>query len=202
MTRAVVSVLIYGGLRRKELLDLRVDDVDLAEGRLLIRSGKGRKSRSLYVPEECVEALRDWLAVRQGMGCRHPYLFTTDPRRRMGDNGLNRIMAAVRTMADLGDRTYIMPHAIRHEVATRLLQNGADLRSIQSILGHSDLKTTSMYLHTDELQLKRAADLTRFRDRDRRRVSEERRRPESRQSRMTVVGASHRCSRFTASARL
>lgn len=162
MTRAVLAVLIYGGLRRQELLDLQVEDINLAEARILVRSGKGGKSRALFVCQPCVSALREWLTTRQGLGCRHPYLFTTDCRRRLGANGLTRLMQEARSLADLPDRRHLTPHAIRHAVATRMLRNGADLRSIQQFLGHSDLRTTALYLHTDEQQLKQVAEMSRF----------------------------------------
>jgi site-specific recombinase XerD len=165
MTQAVLAVLIFGGLRRQELLDLRVSDIDLSEGRILVRNGKGSKSRSVYVCDDGKAALAEWITLRAVMGCRHDYLFVTDARRRMGDQGLDRMLDEVRAMADLADREYIKPHTIRHGCATRLLQNGADLRSIQQFLGHSDLKTTAIYLHTDEYQLRKVADLTRFQSR-------------------------------------
>jgi len=156
MSRAVLAVLIYGGLRRRELLDLQVSDVGLEDGRIHVRSGKGAKSRTVFVCKECVQALQEWLAVRPRVA--HSYLFVTDSRRRLGDVGLSQLLTAAKSMGDLGEQSHLTPHAIRHAAATRLLRNGADLRSIQQFLGHSSLQTTAVYLHTDEQQLQRIAE--------------------------------------------
>jgi site-specific recombinase XerD len=161
MLRAVLAVFLYAGLRRQELLDLQLRDLDLAESALLVRSGKGSKSRCLFVCPSCIQALRQWLAVRPKTD--HPFLFVTDRRRRLGDDGLRKLLEAARSLADLRDHVHITPHALRHAAATRLQQNGADLRSIQVFLGHSSLATTAQYLHTDEHQLRRIAELEEFR---------------------------------------
>jgi integrase/recombinase XerC len=127
MSRARTALLIHAGLRRQELLDLEVPDIDLTEGSVLVRSGKGAKSRSVYLCRPCLEAIRDWFEARPGVP--HQYLFITDRRRRLGDEGLSRLIEAVKSMADLRDHRNITPHAIRHAAATRLLRNGADLKS-------------------------------------------------------------------------
>jgi len=166
MLRAVLAVLIYGGLRRQELLDLQVSDVDLREGRILVRSGKGAKSRTVWVCRACVDAVSAWLSSRPRP--KHPYLFQVDLRRRLGEVGLARLIERAKSLADLRERSYIKPHAMRHAAATRLLRNGADLRSIQQFLGHSQLQTTAAYLHTDEQQLQRISELGALGEPDRR----------------------------------
>jgi site-specific recombinase XerD len=160
MMRAVLAVLVYTALRRQELLDLEVSDIDLHERRLTVRRGKGSKRRAVPLSQDCARALREWLDLRRTLGCRHSGLFITDRGRRLGENGLSKIIEATRAMADLREHTHITPHAIRHAAATRMLRNGADLRSIQHILGHTNLHTTQVYLHTDEQQLQRVAELT------------------------------------------
>lgn len=160
MLKALLSVLIYGGVRRQELLDLHIGDVDVQDKRLLVRSGKGAKSRSLYLCQDCIDALRAWLAVRPR--ARHDYLFLVDSRRRLGEVGLGTLIDEAKALADLRDHGNIKPHAMRHAAATRLLRNGADLRSIQHFLGHSCLQTTAVYLHTDEQQLQRISELGAF----------------------------------------
>ena len=163
MSKAVLAVLVYGGLRRQELLDLQVSDNDLGEGKVLVRSGKGAKSRSLFVCQPCVQALRAWLSVRPSSN--HPYLFIADRGRRLGEVGLVRLIEEAKSLADLRDGSNIKPHSIRHAAATRLMRNGADLRSIQQFLGHSQLQTTAIYLHTDEQQLQRIAEFSAFKER-------------------------------------
>jgi site-specific recombinase XerD len=160
MMKAVLAVLIYAGLRRQELLDLEVRHLDLAQATLLVQRGKGSKSRSIYICQSCVQALRDWLAVRPK--AVHQYLFVTDRRRRMGDDGLRSLLEAAKWLADLRDHPHITPHVLRHAAATRLQRNGADLRSVQQWLGHSDLRTTAEYLHTDEERLKQVAEFAEF----------------------------------------
>lgn len=157
MLKALLSVLIYGGLRRQEALDLQVGDIDVKKGQLLVRSGKGSKSRAIFPCQACLQAIHGWLAVRPKSP--HPYLFIVDRRRRLGEEGLRRLVEEAKSLADLRDHENIKPHAMRHAAATRLLRNGADLRSIQHFLGHSCLQTTAVYLHTDEQQLQRIAEL-------------------------------------------
>jgi site-specific recombinase XerD len=159
LSRAVLSVLIYAGLRRAETCDLKVDDFDPKECSLLVRNGKGSKSRRVYLPTECVTALREWLAVRE-TDCKHDFLFSLDRNRRMHNNGIATLIETVKAIAGYAGRENIKPHSLRHACATRLLRNGADLRSIQAFLGHTSIVVTAQYLHTDEEQLRSIADLS------------------------------------------
>jgi site-specific recombinase XerD len=158
MRRAVIAALAFGGLRRQELLDLKLVDFDEAEGSLFIQRGKGNKSRKVYLPEEAIVALAEYVAARN-KNIYHEYLFSVDTRRRLGDPGLTKLMEDVKRQAGFTGADNIKPHSLRHAAATRLLRNGADLRSIQAFLGHTNLQTTSVYLHTDEVRMKEVAHL-------------------------------------------
>ncbi len=157
LTRAVLSALIFGGLRRAELLDLRVSDVQLSEKYLLIRNGKNSKSRTVYIGETCLNALREWLTFRT-KGLPHDYLFLADRSRRLSECGLKSLFDAVKACAGMAERAHILPHSIRHQFASRLLAKGADVKSIQAALGHAHLSTTAIYLHLNELQAKQIVD--------------------------------------------
>jgi site-specific recombinase XerD len=159
---AVLSVLIFTGIRRQELLDLEVGHVNLADQSLLIQQGKGKKSRVVPLCPKAVEALQDWMAWRTSHSVKHPYLFTDWGRRRMGDNSLTKLVREVAAIAGYKGDPRIKPHGIRHAAATRLMRNGADIRSIQQWLGHSQLETTCLYLHTDEQQIRKIAGLADF----------------------------------------
>lgn len=157
-TRAVLSALVYAGLRRAEVCDLFLGDVNLKENSLLVRQGKGQKSRKVFVCSDCIDALREWMAVRE-TDTKHNYLFSIDRNRRVHNQGLASIITNLKATAGLRDHTNILPHALRHACATRLLRNGADLRSIQAFLGHGNLTVTALYLHTNEEQLRNIAEL-------------------------------------------
>lgn len=157
--RAILSVLIFCALRRKELLDLTVQHVNLQDGSLLVQQGKGQKSRTVYLCDEVREALREWTAMRAQLDYSHDFLFTTETRQRFGENSLYHVLEDVKAIAGLKGDPHIKPHSIRHAAATRLLRNGADIRSIQAWLGHAQLQTTAIYLHTDEQQCRKIAPL-------------------------------------------
>ena len=158
LARAVFAILIFSGLRRTELLDLHVPDVNFSEKCLLVRSGKGEKSRKAYVGETCLAAVREWLIVRPKTA-PHDYLFLSDRTRRLAELGLVKLFDAVKRIAGYAERTHIQPHSIRHQFASRLLAKGADVKSIQAALGHAHLSTTAIYLHLNEQQAKGVADL-------------------------------------------
>jgi len=135
--RAVLSVLIFCALRRQELLDLTVQAINLADRSLLVQQGKGNKSRTVYLCDEVLEALREWLGIRQQIPCKHEYLFITEDRRHFWETSLARMLEEVKAIGGLKGDPRIKPHSIRHAAATRLLRNGADLRPIQTWLRHS-----------------------------------------------------------------
>lgn len=163
LSRAILAVFVFGGLRRTEACDLRTDDVDLAEGSILVRQGKGQKSRKVYVCEDAVSALREWLALRE-KDCQADYLFMFDRRRRIHENGLRTLLATLKANAGLRDHVNISGvHNLRHAAATRLLRNGANLKDISTFLGHSCLQVTSIYLHSNEEQARGIAELTALR---------------------------------------
>lgn len=162
--QAVFAVIAFCGLRRSELLNLHVTDVDLAQGTLLVRHGKGEKSRRLPLNDRAREILGCWLAVRPAGNL--PYLFTVDYSRRLAENGLKAVFDTVKAIAGYHGTEaghHIACHTIRHAVATRLLRSGADLATIQHFLGHAQIATTSIYLHTHEEDVLRIGPLTDFR---------------------------------------
>ena len=125
LCRAVLSTMCYGGLRRAEVYSLRVSDVNLADKSLLVRNGKGNKSRKVFVCAAALTALREWLAVRQ-KDCNHDWLFAYDKNRRLHDDGIAHLVEAVKATAGLRDNAAIKPHSLRHWCATNLLRNGAE----------------------------------------------------------------------------
>ena len=151
LARGLISVLVYGGLRRQELLDLQLKDVNMTDKSILIRSGKGSKSRKIYPCTECLSALREWLSLRGE--CQHDWLWAYDRGRRVHHNALQSLLIQIKAIAGLKSASHIQPHSLRHAAATRLLRNGANLRDIQAFLGHSDIVTTAAYLHSDEESL-------------------------------------------------
>jgi site-specific recombinase XerD len=157
--KALLSVLIFCGIRRQELLDLTVHNVNLDSGSLLVQHGKGERARTIYLCVEAVQALRPWLAMRGTLPAKHDGLFTTENHRRLGEQGLYTLLEDIKAIAGYKADPRIKPHSIRHAAATRLMRNGADIRSIQTWLGHAHLQTTAVYLHTDEEQARKIADL-------------------------------------------
>jgi integrase/recombinase XerC len=159
--RAMFEVLYGSGLRVGELtaLDLTALAPDLAEVRVM---GKGRKERVAPIGREAAQALRDYLAVRRELA--HPRHGTLDERalfvshlgRRLGPR---RVQVLVRRFgASAASRPDLHPHALRHSCATHLLEGGADLRTIQELLGHQSLSTTQRYTHLSMEQLLRTYD--------------------------------------------
>ncbi|MGI5322398.1 tyrosine recombinase XerC [Actinomadura nitritigenes] len=151
---AVLEVLYGTGVRVSELCGLDIDDLDT--GRRTIRVlGKGNRERTVPVGEPAVRAVEDWL--RAG----HPAVVTEDsgPALFLGARGGRLHPTSARRIvhsriSDAGTMPDLSPHGLRHTAATHLLEGGADLRSVQEILGHASLQTTQLYTHVSAERLK------------------------------------------------
>jgi site-specific recombinase XerD len=159
LSRAILSVFVYCGLRRQECLDLQTADVNFVERCVVVQQGKGQKRRVVYPHPDCLRALRDYLAVRP-RDSQLTWLFLLDRSRRIHHAGLKVMLDQVRAIAGLKDESWLTPHSIRHNTATRLLRAGADIRAVQAFLGHANLATTAVYLSCDEQRLREIANLT------------------------------------------
>ena len=178
LAKALLSVFIYGGLRRQEALDLKVGDVDIKDKSIVVRQGKGQKSRIIYPHPDCILAIRELVAMRP-TNCRHDWLFAFSKARRVADNGLRTILAEVTAISGI-DKP-VMSHSLRHNCATRILRGGADLESLREFLGHSLLSTTAIYCHSDVTRQRQIANCGALRpdgnESDLKRSREEKRRP-------------------------
>jgi integrase/recombinase XerD len=156
--KAVYSILTYAGLRRMEVINLKVEDIDLSDRRVEVRHGKGDKARTLYIPPECASAVRSWLKIRPKTS-NHRYLFCADNTRRMYLGTLRALLKEIHAIAGvpLPNRPC---HTARHSFAQRLRRNRADLEEIADTLGHADISTTTIYLgERSEENKKRMANL-------------------------------------------
>jgi len=156
--RAMLEVLYSTGLRVSELLNLRISDIDMRIG--CVRCiGKGDKERLVPIGRKAIEAVEQWLAqgrpkfARPGSPPPHnQVLFLTSIGRRLSRVGIWKILHDYGMR--LGLRGRLTPHKLRHSFATHLLEGGADLRSVQLMLGHADISTTQIYTHVVEERLK------------------------------------------------
>jgi integrase/recombinase XerC len=134
--------LMYGcGIRVSELVGIDLDDIDLRKGWLRVR-GKGNKERQVPVAAHAVEAVNVYLEKRSAQPSERA-LFLNSRGARLGDRQVRRLVKLYAVLV-AGDST-VHPHSFRHAYATHLLSDGADLRSIQELLGHARLSTTQKY---------------------------------------------------------
>lgn len=155
----ILEVLYAGGVRVGELVALDVDDLDLAARRMKVR-GKGRKERMVPLGDDAVAALRGYLeGARPAMikpGSPAGALFLNRRGGRVGVRDVRTMVA--RYAAEVLPGRRVTPHTFRHTYATHLLEGGADLRSVQELLGHADLRTTQVYTHVSRERLRAVYD--------------------------------------------
>ncbi len=153
--RAMLELLYAAGLRVSELVSLELNDLNL-ETRMLLARGKGRKERIVPVGAPAGDAVALYLAgARERLlhGRRSRDLFVTPRGGRMTRQGFWKLLCRYALAAGISRR--ISPHRLRHSFATHLLAGGADLRSVQAMLGHADVATTQIYTHVDRSHLRR-----------------------------------------------
>lgn len=154
--RAIIEVLFSCGLRVSELVNMKLSDLYMEDRVLLVR-GKGNKERLVPVSNKAIADLKRWFFDRNLMKIKpgeDDYVFLN---RRGAHLTRTMILIMVKRQAEeAGIKKTISPHTFRHSFATALLQGGADLRSIQAMLGHEKIDTTLVYTHISNEQLRKA----------------------------------------------
>jgi integrase/recombinase XerC len=155
--RAIIETMYSAGLRVSELVGLSDGDVDMPQGVLLVR-GKGRREQISPLGSYAVRALQAWLKLRvvaksEPQGREAP-VFTNRFGTRLTTRSVGRMLEKYLRETGLDQRT--SPHTLRHSFATHLLDRGADIRSVQELLGHKSLVTTQIYTHVSTANLRAA----------------------------------------------
>jgi integrase/recombinase XerC len=150
--RAILETLYSSGLRVSELVGLNWRDLDDEVGMVLVRSGKGNKDRMVPIGEPALDALKAWRRAMPKAWELDGPVITNLRGGRLTTRAVENILAQRIVAAGLGSS--ITPHGLRHCFATHMLNAGADLRSIQEMLGHASLATTQRYTHVSVKHLK------------------------------------------------
>lgn len=152
--KAMLELMYATGLRVSELINLKIHDVDL-DNALVRTLGKGSKERVIPMGDYAIKYIKEYLLYhRNGLIklSNNDYLFLNNHGRQLTRQGFFKILKKI--AKEKGIKTPFSPHTLRHSFATHLLSNGADLRSIQELLGHSDISTTQIYTHISNERLK------------------------------------------------
>lgn len=140
---AIFSTFILAGLRRRELLRLRYTDVDLENMSIFIHQGKGSKDRVIPISSKLAESLDRYLNERKRLGKTCPEFFTSLNRNcGFTDSGMKRLVENIKKASGIN----FTIHKLRHTFATLMLEGGCDIFSLSKMMGHSDIKTTTIYL--------------------------------------------------------
>jgi integrase/recombinase XerD len=156
--RVWLVTLYATGVRREELVQLNVSDIDSARMLVHVHQGKGNQDRDIMLSPRLLEELREYY--RHAKFKPKTYLFPGGGRAHATDVPVSAksVFHAIKHAARrAGIKKHVHPHTLRHCFATHLLESGTDLRTIQLLLGHADLKTTSRYLHMSEVHLRATA---------------------------------------------
>ena len=139
--KAILEFLYSTGARVSEMVSLKINDIDLISGFVKVR-GKGRKERLLPLGDPAIESIKKYLDARRD---KNQALFINQREGGLTDRGVRDIIYRYIKKAALSLK--VSPHTFRHSFATHLLNRGADLRSVQELLGHSNISTTQIYTH-------------------------------------------------------
>lgn len=142
----ILSLIYSSGLRVSEIVNLRPQDLNFEENSGWVRKGKGSKDRFFILSESLSSELKEYLKKRDNR-----YLFSKEAP--LTTRNIQKIVKKAREKSGINKK--ITPHTLRHSFATHLLENGTDIRLIQSLLGHSSLNTTQIYTHVSSEQLKK-----------------------------------------------
>jgi len=143
--KCAITLLLSTGLRRAELVSITLDDLNLENAQLVVH-GKGAKQRVVPLTEASIQAIRDYQRVRPETDSDR--LLVSQWGEPLHPRAVNRKLQVALKRAGLSDKG-VTPHQLRHTFATHLIRNGVDVRTVQELLGHSDLTTTAKYLHSD-----------------------------------------------------
>ncbi|MFH1201868.1 MAG: tyrosine recombinase XerC [Candidatus Omnitrophota bacterium] len=152
--KAILETLYSTGMRIGELVGLNVESVDVVGGCIKVL-GKGKKERLVPIGDRALLTIRNYLDKREG---KSEALFLNKNKRRLTDRGIRMMMN--KYIKQVSQKEHISPHTLRHSFATHLLNRGADLRSVQELLGHANLSTTQIYTHLTTERLKAIYDKT------------------------------------------
>ncbi len=146
--KSILTTIYSAGLRRSELINLKVEDIDSKRGLIKIRGAKGKKDRHTLLSEKLISLLREYYRIYQP----REWLFEGQKGGKYSPTSVAKILKNV--VKKSGIQKHVTPHSLRHSFATHLLEQGTNLRYIQEILGHEDPKTTQIYTHvaTNELR--------------------------------------------------
>ncbi|MBP5683670.1 MAG: site-specific tyrosine recombinase XerD [Bacilli bacterium] len=153
-TKAMLEIMYSSGLRVSELVNLELSDIDIYNDTILV-NGKGSKERIVPIGDLAKKYLHDYLEVRNNLIKRKngnpEKLFLNNHGKPITRNGFNFLLNNI--LKEKGIKKKVTPHTLRHSFATHMLDNGADLRTIQELLGHSDIVTTRIYTHISKKQV-------------------------------------------------
>ena len=150
--RAILELMYACGLRVSEAVDLKMSDVDVDAG-ILTCKGKGSKTRRVPVGKSAIEWLKNYLIVRRGKeNIEISNIFVTSSGRPINRQTIFLFIKEYAEKIGLED---VSPHTLRHSFATHLIQNSADVRSVQQLLGHADISTTQIYTHITDTHLRK-----------------------------------------------
>lgn len=151
LAKAALSILTYTGLRRAEVLSLRLTNLDLVRRRIVNVACKGGKYRTCMLHDACVSALREWLQMRPKV--EHDALLTGKGGLPLGNDGLYYLLDELRILADRKDDKKRRPHDFRHSFGTRIYRKTGNLELAREALGHDNISTTGIYLHNTEEEI-------------------------------------------------
>ena len=154
--KAMLELMYASGLRVTELINLKPNDVDL-ENNTVRTMGKGKKERIIPIGDYATVAVKNYLYNYRPDNKKCDYLFLNNHYNQMTRQGFFKVMKKL--LLEKGINIKFSPHTLRHSFASHMLSNGADLRTIQELLGHSNISTTEIYLYVNSKEIRRIKEI-------------------------------------------
>lgn len=152
---AIIALFMFTGVRLNELYNLKMEDVQFSDRRVFVRSGKGEKDRFIPMSDDLTRYLKNYVFERDRRKRQCPYFFVSLKQDvPLGCKAIPRLVQKLRKASSI----HFSPHMLRHTFATLMLEGGADIFSISKMMGHSDIKTTTIYLSVTTGQLQREVE--------------------------------------------